>query len=550
MIAIAALIPLAMLGALIAGVAALAKRNDQEPDDGLIRRIVMAALTFGLTIVTTVGVAMLIALALGTGGGLARTGSADVAQALAMTIVGAPAAYVLWRYQLKALSGPDGRSIVWLLYQAIASLTYSIGTVVALGNGLRFHEFDAGTRSSLAYGIAWGAGWLFHERIRRDRPAAILPGLARAIGGGVGLITVTFGGVALIGSIIEQIDGAVLASTGRLDPVLTALVWTVVGAGVWVWQFLTSPVGDAASRAGVVLGLGVGGGALLSIGGLTALVAELLFAITGDIDAEVTSYSVASVAVGFLVWRYHRTLLSDGREERIARHIVSGLALIGTAIGIGVLVNAGLAALTPAFASANEDELLWGGLASVIVSGPIWWMSWHPTRRPDPDAGTIVQRTYLTVLGGIAGVVGAIALIVLLYQLLEGVLEGDSVSAIVDGVRTPLGFVAATGLVTAYHYRRWAATRTEEPTFERITVKRVTVVGDETVADRLRAELGVRTTTWASAGEGRVLQPEELAEHLRALDATDVLVVEEDRGYRVIRLAAGDQRPQSGEPQE
>lgn len=547
MIAIAALIPLAMLAALVAGVAALAKRNDSEPEDGLIRRIVVAALTFGMTVVTTVGVALLLSIVFGAGTGIARSGSADLAQALAMTMVGAPAAFLLWRYQLKALAGPDGRSIVWLLYQAIAALVYSIGAVVSLGNGLRFHEFDAGARTSLAYGVAWTAGWLFHEWIWKDRRAAILPGLARAIGGGVGLVTVTFGAVALIGSLIDQIDGDVLASTGRFDPIFTALVWTVVGAVVWTWQFLTDRTGDAMSRTGLVLILGIGGGAVLTIGGLTALVSEVLFTITRDMDTEVASYAAASAAVGFLVWRYHRTLLTDERSVRIARHTVSGLALIGAAIGIGVLVNAGLTALTPAFASANEDQLAWTGLASVFVSGPIWWWAWRPTRHPDPDAGSVVQRTYLTVLGGIAGVVGAIALIVLLYQLLEGVLDGDSLGAIVDGIRTPLGFVVATGLVTAYHYRRWAASRTSEPEPEPITVRRVTVVGAESVADRLRSELGVRTTTWRSAGEGRVLQPDELAEHLRSLDATDVLVVEEERGYRVIRL---DQRPQSGEPQE
>ncbi|MEX2279892.1 MAG: DUF5671 domain-containing protein [Acidimicrobiia bacterium] len=551
MIAILGLLPLALLAGLIAGIAALSKRNDEEPPDGLVRRLVVAAITFGMTVVTVVGVGMLLDIALAGGDDLARSGSSDIAQALAMLMVGAPASYFLWRYQLRALAGPDGRSIVWLLYQMIASLTFSIGAVVSLGNGLRFHEFDASVRSALAFGIAWMGGWIFHELIRRRRPAPILPGLAQAIGGGVGLITLTFGAVSLIGALLDLGDQDFLFSSGRWEPVLDAIVWTVVGAAAWFWQFFTARTSDDLSRAGLVLGLGVGGGTLLGLGSLATGLAALLIGITDEVDTDMLSDAVAGVAVGFLVWRYHHTLVTDSQGIRIARHLTAGLALIGMAIGIGVLVNAALAALTPAFASANEDELLWGGLAAFVASAPVWWLTWKPQRQADADAGTPVQRVYLTVLGGVAGVSGAIALIYLLFQLLEGIFDGDSLAAIIDGIRAPFGFVASTGLVTAYHYRRWATTRGEPVETEPVTVERITFVGsDQALADSLRDDLGVRTTRWASAGEGRVLTADELSSHLRTLDATDVLIVEEERGYRVIRLLRDGQRPQSGEPQE
>lgn len=552
MIAIAGLIPLAILGGLIAGIAALAKRNDEEPPDGLAGRIVFAALTFGLTVVTAVGVYILLDILIGDRGDLARSGSSDIAQGLALTLVGAPATYFLWRHQLKSLAGPDGRSIVWLLHQAIASLTFSIGTVISFGFGLRFHDFDGDARSALAFGLAWLAAWLLYEWIRSIRPAPMLPGLPHAIGAGVGLITVAFGSVALIVALFDLIETDVVASSGRTDPVFAAIVWTVVGAAVWAWQFLLRPAYDDPSRAGLVLGLGVGGGALMGLAGLTALLALVLFSLTGDFETDELGDAIGPIGVGFLIWRFHRGLASDPREVRIARHLVSGLSLIGVAIGIGVLVNAGLAALTPAFAAANEDELLWGGLAALIANGPVWWLAWRPTVRPDPDYGTTVQRTYLTVLGGVAAVSGAIALIYLLFQLLEGLFDGDPLSAIVDSIRAPLGFVVATASVTAYHYRRWAASREDEPDEERVTVERVTFVGsDATVAADLQHQLGVRTTRWSSAGEGRVLESEELTSYLRSLDATDVLVVEEERGFRVIRLLRDNgQRPQTGEPQE
>jgi hypothetical protein len=550
MIAFALLVPLAVLGAVIAGIAALAKRNEEEPPDGFVRRIVVSGLTFGMTIVLALGVFNLLDIAFSSfDDEIFRSGSADMARALAMTIVGGPAAFALWRYQLRVLSGPDGRSIVWLLHQAFASATFSTGTVVALGNGIRPTDFDSSARSSLAFAVAWGAAWLFHEWVRGRHPAPILPGLAQAIAGGVGLITLAYGGVALLAAIFAQIEPDVIASSGR--PIVSAIVWLAIGAGVWAWQFLTAPSLDRWSRVGLVLGLGVGGGALLALGGATLFATLLLGTITDGLEWEEIGAALGAVAVGSLIWRYHHGLSRDLEERRVGRHLVSGLSLIGLAVGIGVLVNYGLAALTPAFAARNEDELLWTGLAAVLVNGPVWWFTWRPDRRPDPDTGTVVQRTYLTVLGGVAGVVGAIALIYLAFQLIEGILDGDSAGTIVDAIRAPLGFVVATAGVTGYHYRRWAASRVHEEAQASVTVERVTLVGPGEVADSLRHDLGVRVTRWASAGEGRVLGAGDLAQHLRDLDATDVLVVEEDGGFRVVRLLRSDaQRLHTGPPQE
>ncbi len=550
MIAFGLLIPLLLLGGVIAAVASLAKRNDSEPPDGLVRRLVVSFLTFGMTIVLAVGVHMLIDVAVSSFDGLARSGSSDVARGLAMTIVGAPAAFLLWRYQLRSMAGPDGRSIVWLLFQVFAYATFAIGTVVALGNGLQLHDFDSSARSSLVFGLVWLTVWLFYEWVGRRHPAPLLPGLPHAIGAAVGLVAAAFGGIAFIAAVLNQVtDTGSFASTGVLDSILSALVWTAVGIGVWVWQFFDR-TSDDLSRAGLILGFGVGGGAALGLGGLTALVALLLSSTTDRFEWDMLGETVGAVAVGFLVWRYHSGLATNARDKRIARHIVSGLSLIGVAVGIGVLVNAVLAFLTPAFASRNESDLLWGAIAALVVNAPVWWLMWRPDRS-DPDVGTTVQRTYLTLLGGVAGLTGAIALIYLVFQLLEGLLEGASLNAIVDDIRAPFGFVAATGLVTAYHYRRWSSSRSHEDKPAPMTVERVTFVGDPSIGAAIQDELGVRLTGWLSAGEGRVLSADELADHIRELDTTDVLVVEEEHGFRVVRLARDNgHRPQTGDPQE
>lgn len=551
MIALAFLVPLLILGAVVAGIVALSRRNDSEPEDGIARRLVVSVLTFGMTVVTAVGLYQLIDLVLTSGGGIARSGSSDVAQALSFLIVGVPSSALLWRYLYRALAGEDGRSIVWLLHATIASATFSIGTVVALGNGIRFDRFESAERSSLAFGVAWLVAWLFHEWIRTRRPVAVVPGMPRAVGAAVGLVTAAGAGVAVIGELLQEaFDPGVFAGSGGWDAVGRAAAWMVIGIVVWLWQFARRDLATDAAAATVAVGLGIGGGAILGLGGLAGILFTVFGSIDGPLDTETFNRFVGAVAVGFLVWRYHDRLVREPGRRSIARHLVSGLTLVGLASSVGVLVNAGLASLAPALAATNERDLLWGGLSTLLVAAPAWWIAWRPDQRPHPDAGTPVQRTYLTLLAGVAGVTEAVALIVLVFRLIEGLLESVGLSGTIDRVRAPLGFVVATGLVAVYHYRRWQESRGDEEKPEPIRLQRVTLVGSADLAEPLRDRLGVRVTEWRSAGEGRVLAPEELVEHLRSLDATDALVVEEERGYRVLRLSKDGHLPQTDEPQE
>ena len=91
--------------------------------------------------------------------------------------------------------------------------------------------------------------------------------------------------------------------------------------------------------------------------------------------------------MGALVWSFHRRIAverSDG-TRRASALVMSGVGLVGVASGVGIVVNATLAALASPLAASDDRSLLLGGISALVVGGPVWWLSWKPTRRVDLD---------------------------------------------------------------------------------------------------------------------------------------------------------------------
>ncbi len=131
-----------------------------------------------------------------------------------------------------------------------------------------------------------------------------------------------------------------------------------------------------------------------------------------------------------------------------------------------------------------------------------------------------------------------VSLIMFLFRILESLLESDSMGTMVDRFRAPFGVLAATGLVAWYHIATWRSERRLLPEEEHVAIHRLTVVTThlENGFAELGKNLGVPVITKHSAGAGRVVSEEGLAEYLRTLDADEAVLIEEDGGYRVIRV--------------
>ncbi len=556
---IAGLIPLLVIAGLVAGAVALARRASPAAGTSMLRLLITAAFTLATAIIAAVGVAQLLELAFEGGDVIAGRSATAIARAVALTAVGLPAFVVLWRYLMKTLDRSDRSSLAWSLYLATATAVFGIGTIVGLGNGLAWlfgwNEFGAG---SLGTGIAWGLMAAWHEWHRVSlRPPARLGEIPIAVGSTIGLVVAGIGGGVIIGALLEgayeAITDVIVIEPWMWEVIGESAIFMVLGGALWWWQWLRDlrHRDPSIARSLYLLAPGSAGGAVVALTGTGGLLFTILQHFFGDGAPTATLQfrdlpgMLTAVGVGFLVWRYHRTValgetaVAETEVGYTYRYLLGGLALIAGATGFGVVVNGLLAAATPAIAGEAGADLLLGGLSALVVGAPVWWLTWRPRVTPtEAEATSHARRIYLTVLAGVGGVAALVSLILVIYRILESILEGDTFELLVDRARAPFGVLMATGLVAAYHIVTWRRERRLLPEAEHVAVRRVTVLTThpENGLRGLKKDLGVPVVTRHSGGAGRVVSEEELAAYLRTLEADEAVIIEEERGYRVIRI--------------
>jgi hypothetical protein len=201
-------------------------------------------------------------------------------------------------------------------------------------------------------------------------------------------------------------------------------------------------------------------------------------------------------------------------------------------------------AATP-LAGSGARTLLLGGISSLLVGGPVWWLSWKPLDRTSPaDPGTAggpaawlnARRVYLIVVFGLSAVVAVITLLVIGYRMFEYFLGDLSGGSLVERIRAPLGLLVATGLVAGYHFAVWRHQRavlTAAGAARTRTIGHVLLVTGGNPAPLHRAiedATGAGVTVWRRADVGAGPGPDagrlagELAGRLEGVAGNRVLV--------------------------
>ncbi len=522
---------------------------------GTVRRLIVYTLLFALVTIAAVGIAGLLARLLELGDRLAVGGVADLALSLAFALIGGPLAALLWWVVWRRLREPAEReALAWGLYLATM---YTVALIVATSAllGTAMAGLDREWRpSGFATGLVWAAVWIWHRwmwrhPVKRPERLATVPAVAGSV---YGLIIAVAGAVNALGSLFDTaIRGAsaqALAGSPWWQGVVDGLVWAVVGAVIWWWHWYR----DGAKRlttglaAVALIVVGVMGSGILMLGGVgTALDVGLRLAFDpADPAAQVLrplGVALAAALVGAVVWVHHRGIAverSDG-TRRASALVMSAIGLAAAASGIGVVLNAVLAALVSPLAASGTRALLLGGISALAVGGPTWWLSWRPTRRVKPEEiAQTSRRVYLVAVFGVSAVVALIALLVVAYRLFEFGLDAGSGASLVDQVRAPLGVLVATALVFAYHFAVWRRDRAviaAEGLGTERRIGRVILVaaGDAAPLEReIERVTGASVTVWqraadepAPAGVGSVTDAAAVVAALDGVTAKRVLVV-------------------------
>ena len=504
------------------------------PAGGLatLRRLILYVLLFALVVIAASGLSGLLERLFRTASTLVSGDVAGLALSLAFTLIGGPLALLLWWFVWRRLDDEaERRAPGWGLY---LTGMYAVSLIIATTSLLDLASSFIGTQESqwpspLANGIVWAAIWGWHRWMWKHprKPSSHLEDVRAVVGSVFGLL---MGAGAAIAALSVLLDVAIrgFTATAGFEPwwfdVIRSLIWAAGGAAVWWWHWFRE--GGRRFQTGLVdvtiIGVGVFMAGITALGGLGVILFVLLrlaFDRSGPINdlLEPLAPAIAAAAIGALVWRFHRTasVHRSTRTRRASLLVTSAAALAAAASGVGVVVNALLAAAVSPLAGGATRTLLLGGLSSLAVGAPVWWLAWKPRHQPR-TAGDIPpgRRLYLVAFFGVSAVVALITLLVIGYRLFEYLLGDVSGGSLLDRIRAPLGLLVAAGLVAGYHFALWrhdrallaAAAPAPRRVIERITLVSgyaAGAVNPEAFARGItEATGGAKVTTWLRADDG------------------------------------------------
>lgn len=501
-----------------------------------LRRLIQYALLFALVVIAGSGLSGLLERLFTSGAVLAATDVPGLASGLAFTLIGGPLALLLWWFLWRRIDEAERTAAGWGLYLAgMYAVSLIIATTSLLGLAASLIGGPRGPWASpLSNGLVWAAVWVWHRWMWKhpDKGAAHLEDIRNTIGTVFGLLV---GAIAAITALSGLFDVAIRGDsllTGDAAPwwhsVLRSLVWAVGGGAVWWWHWIHE--GGRRLRTGLVdvsmIVIGIFGAGITALGGggvVLFVLLRLAFDRTDPMGEllEPLPPALAAVLIGAVVWRYHRAVSVHRSSEtrRASLLVTSAVALAAAASGIGVVVSSLLAVVVSPLAGGAERTLLLGGISSLVVGGPVWWLAWKPAKQPhSADAIPHGRRIYLIAFFGVSAVVALIALLVIAYRIFEFLLGEVSGGSALDRIRGPLGLLVAAGLVAGYHFALWRRDRAllaAAGPVRRRTIDQVTLVagsGAESLAQSI-AEVtgGAKVTVWLRADDGGAAPPERVA---------------------------------------
>jgi hypothetical protein len=405
------------------------------------------------TLVTTNSISSLLEIVM-PGDGVLIAGADDLALSLSTLIVAGVVAVALWIAMERTttdLARPP-RELYLAVVNAVSMAVVAVGAIRVLLWAVGVTGFEP---SALADMAAFGGAWFLHERFRRApeeldelrQVAGALLGLGLASAGTFGILFASFDAVVS--------SGQVIAGDGGLSELLrTSLVLLVVGVPFFWWFWLRGLAGRPGTwRNGYAL--------LISItawfSAFTALAILLNRILQGALDvggdgSATISASAATTIVGGLIYWHHRPVLGRERNQpiRIVEYVLSAIGLIA---GSGAIVTLASILGDNLFGAGsvitNDSRLALGALVVLILSALAVWRYWVRALQlaGDPaEANSAPRRATILILRVGYFLVGAGALIVVLYLLLRAALDGDG-SGLSEGLTVAVPLVVVSGLM-------------------------------------------------------------------------------------------------------
>ena len=560
------LVPLVVMIGIVVLIVRLVGGRDRTPGEGGVSaRRVFQYLAAGVTLVLfCVGLAGLIDAALPSALQVTADTSA-IARSISFLVVGGPAFVALALYTRRLLrDDPDEfRSAGWALYLTLVLFGSLVAAVfpliVALGGLLVGDGVD---RSTLVTVVIWGTVWAAHWWVASRHGYSPNLRFERILGSFVGLATMVSTGAFVAAAVLMEGYDAVFGIPGvepSADQIVRPLVACAVGAVVWVWYWLLNAIRDERTMLwnAYVLLAGVLSGVLMVAAGLGTVVFRVLewFLVDPSDTAaehfEVLAAAIGVIAVGAATWAYHRHVLAGGDErertvvDRVYDYLLAGAGLAVTAGGMVTLIAYAIFGISGTEITGSDRNVIVLALTLLAVGAPLWGIYWgraqaERKRHESYEAQSTTRRIYLVVVFGVSGLIALVSLIVLVYSLVQAMLDGTAGATLLDGMAVPTALLATTGVVAWYHFAVVRQDRGEAPVVVHPAVRDVILVtadGEELASAITEADMRVRTFR-AAAPAVDVSSIDDVLAALSAESHEHVVVVEraDGGGFEVIPL--------------
>jgi hypothetical protein len=562
---VASLVQLAIFIGLIVFVVKLITKKGSSSAEGSgvsIRRLFQYSIMLVMLVVAAFGIIGIIDAVASAGSTVTRD-TAAIARSIAFVVVGLPVfgGLALYTRSLLRSTPEESRSLGWLAYLTVAligSLIFVMSFSIAfIGELLTDGDFETiSFVSMLVWAGVWFAHWLISDRTAEQGRMQfhLLAGSA------AGLVTFAIGTGVAISAALGEIYDAVLSVTAvgsDAELIGRGVVLFVIGALVWFFYW----VGHARTTDRSMLWLiyvllvGVLGGVITAVVGAGTLLFGVLDWLIGDVGPTAASVhfafvpgAVAALVIGTGSWGYHRFVLGNRTDEdrteveRVYDYLLSGAGLLVAAGGFATLVTVGLDALGSRPIASSGGSVSAVAITLLVIGVPLWWRHWSLIRRfrvsqPQEEVSSITRRVYLFVLFGATGLVAVISMIILVFIVVEDLLEGELGSATINSIAVPVSLILTAGAVAWYHFAVFREDRSIAPHADLPALQEIVVIGSN--EDVAAITGGTSARVQAFRVEGTAIEAEALGDLLSALDTEThdrVVVVAEDGRYKLLRL--------------
>jgi hypothetical protein len=401
---------------------------------------------------------------------------------LAMLVIGGVLWFLFWRAIRRNVSGDTdeiGSAIRKLFMNIILAASALVGLFAAVGflkwllAGALLEHFPSGELARL---IVTGVIWYYHRQLneKEGQPSPEAKTLRRwyiYLLSGWGLVSLSVNVVGLVNTAVLHLPvwGEAIISGGFWgSSAQGSISWILLGGAVWGFHWFRMARGDADSilRQVYLYLLAISGGAIAGLVALTVSLSGIFRFALGSLTTPLGTYfqflgwAVSTMIVAAAIWVYHQRVTQEEaaqvQKQLSARRVHSYLmSLLGILLELPIH-NAGV---TPTVVTAGwwRDQLSIC-LALVVVATPIWLYYWNRVLQMAATGGVTERRArsrriFLYIVLGAAVVALAASLINIIYQLLNGVLQGTFGVEVIRHSRWSLQILVVAVPVLLYHWR-------------------------------------------------------------------------------------------------